>query len=152
MGRKVAINRGGGGLARIFFKGGALLEEASAFKTYFGPGPRPARVAINLTGFINQELTLVGKASASLWKVLGSSSLRIKQEMCRDSRGFLVVPKCYIRLRNVRDSGEGMWLSKHKVRPYFELEMQCKAKRSTHCSVWHALTTMVVTLYNSTWT
>ena len=53
---------GGGGLARFFsFKGGggALLEEASAFKKYFGPGPRPARVAINLRGFINQELTLV---------------------------------------------------------------------------------------------
>ena len=42
----------------FFFKGGALLEEASAFKKYFEPGPRPARVAINQRGFINQELTL----------------------------------------------------------------------------------------------
>ena len=58
MGQKVAINRGGV-LARFFFsKGGALLEEASAFKKYFEPGPRPARVAINQRGFINQELTL----------------------------------------------------------------------------------------------
>ena len=63
MGQKVAINRGGGGgggvLARFFFsREGALLEEASAFKKYFEPGPRPARVAINQRGFINQELTL----------------------------------------------------------------------------------------------
>ena len=74
MGQKVAINRGGGGFGKVFFfkgggglarfffsrggEGGALLEEASAFKKYFGPGPRPARVAINLRGFINQELTL----------------------------------------------------------------------------------------------
>ena len=62
MGQKVAINRGGWGGFRqgffFFFKGGALLEEASAFKKYFEPGPRPARVAINQRGFINQELTL----------------------------------------------------------------------------------------------
>ena len=61
MGQKVAINWGGGVLARFFFfsRGGALLEEASAFKKYFEPGPRPARVAINQRGFINQELTLL---------------------------------------------------------------------------------------------
>ena len=62
MGQKVAINRGGGGFGKVFFffkgGGGALLEEARAFKTYFEPGPRPARVAINQRGFINQELTL----------------------------------------------------------------------------------------------
>ena len=59
MGQKVAINRGGGGFGKFFFfKGGALLEEASAFKKYFEPGPLPARVAINQRGFINQELTL----------------------------------------------------------------------------------------------
>ena len=46
-------------MARFFFsRGGALLEEASAFKKYFEPGLRPARVAINQRGFINQELTL----------------------------------------------------------------------------------------------
>ena len=41
-------------LARFFFfkRGGALLEEASAFNTIFGPGPRPARVAINLRGLL----------------------------------------------------------------------------------------------------
>ena len=56
---------GGGGFGKVFFfKGGALLEEASAFKKYFGPGPRPARVAINLRGFINQELTLHGMRQA----------------------------------------------------------------------------------------
>ena len=59
LGQKVAINRGGGfGKVFIFKGGGALLEEASAFKKYFEPGPRPARVAINRRGFINQELTL----------------------------------------------------------------------------------------------
>ena len=59
MGQKVAINRGGGGIWQGFFfsRGGALLEEASAFKKYFEPGPRPARVAINQRKFINQELT-----------------------------------------------------------------------------------------------
>ena len=34
------------------------MEEAGAFKEYFEPGPRPARVAINQRGFINQELAL----------------------------------------------------------------------------------------------
>ena len=58
MGQKVAINRGGFGKVFFFQGGGALLEEASAFKKYFEPGPRPARVAINQRGFINQELTL----------------------------------------------------------------------------------------------
>ena len=60
MGQKVAFNWGGG-VGKVFFfqGGGALLEEASAFKKYFGPGPRPERVAINLRGFINQELTLL---------------------------------------------------------------------------------------------
>ena len=61
LGQKVAINRGGGGgFGKVFFfsRAGALLEEASAFKKYFEPGPRPARVAINQRGFINQELTL----------------------------------------------------------------------------------------------
>ena len=58
LGQKVAINRGGVLARFFFFQGGALLEEASAFKKYFEPGPRPARVAINQRGFINQELTL----------------------------------------------------------------------------------------------
>ena len=44
----------------MFQGGGALLEEAGAFKEYFEPGPRPARVAINQRGFINQELALKG--------------------------------------------------------------------------------------------
>ena len=58
-GGRLPLIGGGGGVGKVFFsRGGALLEEASAFKKYFGPGPRPARVAINLRGFVNQELTL----------------------------------------------------------------------------------------------
>ena len=34
------------------------MEEASAIKTWFHPGPRPARDAFNHGGLINQELTL----------------------------------------------------------------------------------------------
>ena len=77
MGQKVAINRGGGGFGKVFFfsrGGGALLEEASAFKKYFEPGPRPAQVAINQRGFINQELTLPQPGSAAkTFKDPGSS-------------------------------------------------------------------------------
>ena len=59
---------GGGGFWQGFFcsRGGALLEEASAFKKCFEPGPRPARVAINQRGFINQELTLLGNVTVSV--------------------------------------------------------------------------------------
>ena len=58
------LSGGGGVFGKVFFfqggggGAGALLEEASAFNKYFEPGPRPARVAINQRGFINQELTL----------------------------------------------------------------------------------------------
>ena len=58
--------------------GGALLEEASAFKKYFGPGPRPARVAINLRGFINQELTLRFRAQGFGFGALKASQVRGK--------------------------------------------------------------------------
>ena len=34
------------------------MEGASAFQTWFQPGPRPAWDAFNHGGFINQELTL----------------------------------------------------------------------------------------------
>ena len=34
------------------------MEEASAFKTWFQPGPRPARDAFNHGGVANQELKL----------------------------------------------------------------------------------------------
>ena len=44
-------------MARFLFpRGRALVEEASAFKTCFQPGPRPARDAINHGEY--QELTL----------------------------------------------------------------------------------------------
>ena len=60
MGQKVAINRGGGGvLARFFFsRGGGSAGRGQRLSKIFEPGPRPARVAINQRGFINQELTL----------------------------------------------------------------------------------------------
>ena len=37
------------------------MEEASAFETWFQPGPRPARDAFDHGGFIHQELTLSPK-------------------------------------------------------------------------------------------
>ena len=90
MGRKVAINRGGGFGKVFFFKGGALLEEASAFKKYFGPGPRPARVAINLRGFINQELTLlfVRTKTAMALKLGGDFTRRSRCQELQGARQF----------------------------------------------------------------
>ena len=55
------------------------MEEASALKTWFQPGPRPARDAFNHRGFINQELTLNPKTlNLQTRKALNPSALKPK--------------------------------------------------------------------------
>ena len=81
MGQKVAINRGGGFWQGFdVSRGGALLEEAGAFKEYFEPGPRPARVAINQRGFINQELTLMPPLAVRIYIFINPIVLKLKEE------------------------------------------------------------------------
>ena len=62
------------------------MEQASAFKTWFQPGPRPAWGAFNHAGFINQELTSVNFRSPCY--LLDSANcqsrdLRLMQQTCR---------------------------------------------------------------------